>query len=558
MNKKLTAATALALATGVLLTGCQKQTSSNGVKINTDKFPITDDRQTLRVWAPMHGNHSAGGITSIAETSSAKAMEKLTNVKIEWECAASNDSATLFNLMMASNDLPDIFMNSTDTESKYKGTGAIIPITKYVDTYMPNFKKVMNEIPNYKSDVYDENGNIWGIYSYYPDPNLTGIWTFPLIREDWLKKLNLETPKTQDDWYKVLKAFKENDMNGNGNPNDEIPLTMNGLWQIRYLGLWPNRVTDDFFVTEDNKISYGFIEPGYKKGVEFMRKLYSEKLVDNEFLVQDLKQMERKILTNVAGAAIGGSYNYVNEFKTQLENELPEYDMQIAGVLESNLGDGQQYSFDGDVNRVFSSYGFFITSNAKNPELAARWCDSFFSEEGGRAAQFGIEGETYDMVNGRPTFRDDLMKDENTGVINNLYRARYTFGGDGSYGYSFPHYEDKPEQIDGIWYPRDITLVFGGDEVFNKTYDARKILNISGKMPSEPSISLNVDEKEAISQVMTDVTKFTQEITAQAITGSISMAEFDAAVERVKAMNIDKVIEIYQKAYDKLIEKRGK
>ena len=410
------------LALILSLSGCggTKQTSS-GININTTGFPIVTEQQTLKVWVPMHVNHSSGGITSIAETVSAKAMEELTNVKIDWECASSSDASTLFNLMLASNDMPDIIITTPEAPELYKSSGAFVPITQYIDEYAPNFKSIMENVEHYGSDVPDENGEIWGMYSYFPDPNMSGIWTFPLVRQDWLNKLNLSNPTTQDEWYKVLKAFKENDMNGNGDPNDEIPMTMRSLWQIRYLGLWPNRVTDDFFVKEDGKISYGFIEPGYRKGVEFMRKLYEEKLIDNEFLVQDLKQMERKILTDKAGSAIGGTYNYVNEFKKQLSDTNPNYDMKLAGILKSNLGDGEKYSFDGDVNKVFSSYAFFVTKACKNPELAVRWCDSFFSKEGGTAAQFGKEGETYDMVDGKPVFRENLMKDENTNVVNNLY-----------------------------------------------------------------------------------------------------------------------------------------
>ncbi len=544
----------------MLLAGCGgggKKTVGN-IKINTDKFPIVDEEATLKVWLPMNHNHSAAGITSIEDTVSAKAIEQLTNVKVEWECASNTDSSTLFNLMIASTDLPDIIMYNVDTPEKYKTSGAIIPINQYIDDYAPNFKKVMEEVENYKSDVADENGDIWGMYSYYPDPNMTGMWTFPLIRQDWLDKLDLEVPTNQDEWYKVLKAFKENDMNGNGDPNDEIPMTMRSLWQIRYLGLWPNRVSDEFIIGQDGKVTYGFIEPGYKQGVEFMRKLYSEELIDVEFLVQDLKQMERKILTSTAGAAIGGSYNYINEFSKQLRDENPDYNMVIAGMLESNLGDGKKYSFDGEVNRVFSNFAFFVTSACQTPELAVRWCDSFFSEEGGRAGMFGIEGETYDIVDGRPIFREELMKDETTGVTNNLYRARYTFGGDGVYGYSFPMRADKPECVDGIWYPRDITLVFGGDEIFNMTNAARMEVDISGKLPGSPSLRLTSDETEEISEITTDVKKYADEITAQAITGAISMDEFDNAVEKVKDMKISRAIEIYQKAYDELIKKRGK
>ena len=45
------------------------------------------------------------------------------------------------------------------------------------------------------------------------------------MRKDWLDRLSLEVPTTWDEWVEVFKAFKEQDANGNGDPNDEIPFT---------------------------------------------------------------------------------------------------------------------------------------------------------------------------------------------------------------------------------------------------------------------------------------------------------------------------------------------
>ena len=58
---------------------------------------------------------------------------------------------------------------------------------------------------------------------YYPS---YGGGVFPMIRKDWLDALQLETPKTLDEFHNVLKAFKEKDPNGNGQA-DEIPYAAN-------------------------------------------------------------------------------------------------------------------------------------------------------------------------------------------------------------------------------------------------------------------------------------------------------------------------------------------
>ena len=44
------------------------------------------------------------------------------------------------------------------------------------------------------------------------------------INKKWLENVNMEVPTTTEELYQLLKAFKEQDANGNGDPNDEIPL----------------------------------------------------------------------------------------------------------------------------------------------------------------------------------------------------------------------------------------------------------------------------------------------------------------------------------------------
>lgn len=45
-----------------------------------------------------------------------------------------------------------------------------------------------------------------------------------------------------------------------------------------------------------------------------------------------------------------------------------------------------------------------ITSSCKNPELAIEWCDYWYGEEGYYLLNFGVEGESYDMVDGKPVY----------------------------------------------------------------------------------------------------------------------------------------------------------
>ena len=180
--------------------------------------------------------------------------------------------------------------------------------------------------------------------------------------------------------------------------------------------------------------------------------------------------------------------------------------------------------------------------------------DYLFTDEGGRSATYGKEGETYDMKDNAPMFKTELLKDD-SGALNCNNRARYTFAGDGSYGYGFPHKSEEPKYADGKWTPADVSLVFGSDELFSKTYEARNELYINGKYPDEPNVRLTLEESNELAQIMTDIKKYSEEVIARIITGVEPLDSLDAAVAQVKSMGIDRAIEIKQAAYDRYLAK---
>jgi putative aldouronate transport system substrate-binding protein len=103
------------------------------------------------------------------------------------------------------------------------------------------------------------------------------------IRTNWLENLKLDPPETLDDWYKVLTAFKEQDANGNGDPNDEIPFVPRGgnnnLPDMMQFGL-PYKVSGHDFYLYDGKIGYGPYAPELKDVRTLLNKWYNEGLID--------------------------------------------------------------------------------------------------------------------------------------------------------------------------------------------------------------------------------------------------------------------------------------
>lgn len=119
------------------------------------------------------------------------------------------------------------------------------------------------------------------------------------IYEPWLKKLGLEMPKTTDELYNVLKAFKENDPNGNGK-KDEIPLSITQKsWRSTIDAFLMNSFiynpvygsSSKHMFIKDGKLDVAFNKPEWREGLRYLNKLYKEGLIAPESFTQDENQL---------------------------------------------------------------------------------------------------------------------------------------------------------------------------------------------------------------------------------------------------------------------------
>ena len=154
------------------------------------------------------------------------------NIDIEFSVAQAGGFKEKMNLMFASGDLTDIVTTGaggTDrmdkaTEALLGSQGLIIPLNEYIDSVSIGYSEAFKQLPGLREFITTPDGNIYSL------PNVDGslhiqfnnkLW----LNTVWLDNLGLEKPTTTEELYQVLKAFKEQDANGNGDPNDEIPLS---------------------------------------------------------------------------------------------------------------------------------------------------------------------------------------------------------------------------------------------------------------------------------------------------------------------------------------------
>ena len=142
-----------------------------------------------------------------------------TNTTINFEWTQADSFETQLAAKVSSQDLPDVIL--TETPQSLIDEGVLVPITEYLEKDCPNFMGMLNDADM----AYLTNVNDQEVYGMALIMDIRGAYS-TAIRSDWLDNLGLEQPKTWEEWVNVWTKFKQEDANGNGNANDEIPLAV--------------------------------------------------------------------------------------------------------------------------------------------------------------------------------------------------------------------------------------------------------------------------------------------------------------------------------------------
>ena len=493
------------------------------------EFPVVDEPVTLTGW----GILATSATNTFNENAALLRLEEITGVHIEWESVTEDGAAEKRALKLASGNLPDIFFrcNMTNDEvSQLAQTGQIIPLDDLIEEHAPNIKAMFENIPGTEGAFRSEDGHIYSLLQV----RIPSITNHMVINTRWLENVGLEVPTTLEEFYDVLVAFKEQDANGNGDPNDEIPLSVMGLhWIWRLMTCFEVFGTnnDGFFVypgTSEVKSSYN--QEGLKEGLKFFHKLYEEGLLDPEFLVQDTSTYNAKGTADTIGV-LGVAGAFVN-----VGNEL-HFDYQgLAPFPDSN---GNRIAF---ANEIASNNAFCITSNCEYPEAAIRWVDYLYSEDGAILVWGGVEGESYEWID-EDTW--DWILPEGVGITE--WRHNNTIQGGVGYPSLHPDFWESK-----FWSHQndEIEASLDGPQFRQPQTDCAVTLY--------PALKMNADTAEEIAFIMTDISAYVTSMISDYITGVQDIdATWDEYIATLDAMGIADAVAIYQELYDNYVEMNG-
>ena len=520
---------------------------SSGAGEESEEFGrISEDTITLSLAA----RYVAGQYTTdFASTDQFQEYEKRLGIRFDVSAYDLEQWPSKLTLMMASDEMPDIIayanMTCIDVE-KYGKDGYLLDFSQYLDI-MPNLKKRMEEYPEYAATITNEQGNI------YAFSTLTASSEYIMVRpifmnKKWMDNLNLEEPKTVEDLYNVLKAFKEQDANGNGDPTDEIPMgradtvfwtDMPILWAY---GIYGQSEAFYLMPQEDGSIVLGDTTENYKEYLRFMHKLYAEGLMNVDAFVTTYSEVEALHQNGKVGywqswASLPGDVKdwiVVNGFTS-------EYNPVRTNVI---------------YNRASSTYMLAASADTEHPEEVARFVDYLFTYEGSVSAKHGYEGVSFDLVEedgigqidykpyaeaaGFDNISDFYAQKVIAANVFPIYQTDVKGGLEDAMKEATREelYEDRFIEAGGMSLLREIAIREEGVEVIS-VY---------------PNVKYTAEELETRSTLYTDVYNYLVTAKVQFITGETDIdAGWDAYLAELDKIGLERLLEIEQAAYDRYL-----
>lgn len=475
-----------------------------------------------------------------------KEAEERAGVSIKWE-EVTADWEQKKGAMLAGGDIPDLIVgpNAITDADFAKFTGLFEDLSPLIDEHGSNVKTMFEEKPETKIIATQLDGKIYGL------PKYQRFWpetaTRQFINQDWLNNLGLEMPTNWDELYTVLKAFKEEDANGNGDPNDEIPMdfaptgtTGFGFFHPTVLlgstGMTISTGGGQGYFAEDGEVKNFFIDERYKEFVSFLRKLWQDGLINSEVFTQDYTKYQSVARGEGTTAKVGYTFGW--ELSDRFGNELaPQYAaMPQVSVSASSTGD---VSWSYDYNEL--NYGINMiqmSAATKNKEAAMKFINELYDPKVSMQVLFGSLGTNIED-HGDGTY--SVLPPADESMDPGTWKWTSTWADNG------PMYiADSLELSLGS----DMQAVVEQTEPLQPAFE--KMDRLNDVFPGI-FIKYSVEDTNTMSLINTELMNLTMAKYSQWITEGGIDEEWDSYVEQATNMGINENLEIMQRYYDDYI-----
>ena len=532
MNKKVVALLLTAIMTVSVLSGCGQEPSNSGVESKVETLESTAQIATSEVEEetgitfPLADTLSFTGCTitdkgyKLSESKGWQMSLDRANIEMELMELDKSGSTEKVNLLLAGGDYPDFIFKMTGVDPEQYGVkdGILIPLEDLIREYAPNLTALLDELDGWKY-ITSTDGHVYQLPCIQeisnPHPGNAPMW----INKRWLDNLGLPEPTNMEELDTVLRAFKEQDANGNGDPNDEVPFTfaVNQFPAYRFLSYMEDglHMSSNYLAVIDDELVYYPLTDAFKDNyLSVLASWYQDGIIDQNAFTQKYDEMT----VNGKAADIHGMFFRSTPSGQVGEERAGDY---VLVKITSEYGLAM-------TSRVLTK-AMMITDKCDNPEVLIAWADWFYTEEGSMVAEYGIEGESYEL---HEDGSYSLLTPE--GANGDEFIAGYRIYGSDNTPMLRPNLSVNPEDD-----PIGANISKMKEELFSKgtvipylVYDGAE----------------NTRKADLEAQIKDYITIYT----AQVVTGKLDLESSYADFQKtLKEMGAEELFEIHKSAYER-------
>ena len=476
------------------------------------------------------------------------AAEEATGVHLNFTEVGATSASEQFNMMVASGDYCDLLpvmeyygAGGTSGLAKAYEEEVIQDITPYIEEYMPNYAAVLEALP--QSTVKDTKVED-AVLAFHQIKDGTYSGNGLVTRGDWIDEQGIafsgdligldeftDYCRTIHDAYSVPNTIYMYDgtVGLEAAFDTEIPaLVSDGFMTM---------ITSAVF-RYDDEVASGWITDGYREYLEWVLQMMDEGIIYRDYLsLETDRQVTNSLQANGTIGVWQSNADKISEIADNFDHNGDD-NFAVAAMPRVTKDPSEQYVWNDEVALVATSAGFSLSSTCEHPELVCQWENYFWTTDGYYLANYGTEGESYHMDGDTPVFDWDKPLTVTGRNAPNAEMAQQLF---------------TMLRFASFYVDNDMLLATfpqaGLDAVALWTVDGS---TDARNYPTAAKGSFTTNESLEIAEFESDMQTYAQETCMKFLDGSMALndANWDTYVQTVKDMGMDRLLEIYQTAYD--------
>ncbi|WP_079913267.1 extracellular solute-binding protein [Paenibacillus sp. 32352] len=381
-------ACSLAMTAGALAGCAEDKSNQHGEAVKGDGTPMKVTIATPQIGeAPKKDNEIE------------LAIEKYTNaqIDIQWIPAAAFEDKK--NIMIASSEMPKAFkLTYNATTLNAIQSGLFWEIGPFLKDY-----KNLSAVNALHYDNIKVDGKLYGL-PLYRDIGRAGI----VYRKDWFDEMGLKPPVTLDDWYNIMKAVAEQDPDKNGQADtygmfleksyNDAAASSSFLTRLAVSQGAPNK-----WGIENGKLIAEFMSKPYFDSMKLLRRLYQEKLINQDFSVVQAADADNKWNAGKVGIRIN---TVASAAATSFENVSKSAPNAVVDVVQYMGASGNRVPAEPGNNGFFVFPKSSVKTEVELKQLLA-FFDKLLDPEMSTLLTRGIEGKHFTKTDdGKAQFKD--------------------------------------------------------------------------------------------------------------------------------------------------------